>query len=101
MTTGDLQMPKNSLKKINSVLTKNPDVIGFFDEFSPQNTANTQRLWSLTRPVIRKNTTRLRANTFGFYVIQGQNTIDFKENSRKESIIEFLTQIRTLNLMGG
>jgi len=40
MTTGDLQIPKNS-KKINSVLTKNPDVIGFFDEFSPQSTANT------------------------------------------------------------
>jgi hypothetical protein len=44
-------------------MKKKPDIIGFLDEFSPQNTANTQRLWSLTKPVITKNTSRLRANS--------------------------------------
>jgi putative transposase len=81
-------------------LTKNPDIIGFFDEFSPQSTANTQKLWSLTKPVISKNTTRQRANTFGFYAIKGQSTIDFKEHSRKEDITQFLKQIRTINPYG-
>lgn len=42
----------------------------------------------------------LRANTFGFYAIKGHSTIDFKEKSRKEDIIEFLKLIRTLNPYG-
>jgi putative transposase len=57
-------------------------------------------LWSTTKPVISKNTTRLRANTFGFYAIKGHSTIDFKENSKKEDIIQFLKQIRILNPYG-
>jgi putative transposase len=85
---------------LNESLSKNPDVIGFFDEFSPQNTANTQRLWSLTKPVISKNSTKLKANTFGFYAIHGQSTIDFKDHSKKEDVIEFLKLIRAVNPYG-
>lgn len=81
-------------------LSRNPTIVGFFDEFSPQNTANTQRVWSLTKPLIKKNTTRLRANTFGFYAIKGESVIDFKERSRKEDITEFIYQIRKFNLKG-
>jgi hypothetical protein len=58
---------------------------------------NTQRLWSTTKPIVTKNTTRLRANTFGVYAIKGHSTIDFKENSKKEDITEFIKQIRTIN----
>jgi putative transposase len=36
----------------------------------------------------------------GFYAINGQSTINFKEHSRKEDIIEFLKQIRTVNPYG-
>ena len=61
---------------------------------------HTQRLWSLTKPIITKNTTRLRANTFGFYAIKGQNTIDFKDHTKKEDIIEFLKLIRAVNPYG-
>ena len=64
-------------------------VLGFFDECSPQTTANTQRLWSFGKPKIRKNTTKIRANTFGFYPLNGNSVIDFKENSKKESVCEF------------
>ena len=72
-------------------------VIGFFDETSPQTTSNTQRLWSFTKPTIYKNTTRIRANSFGFYALNGNSIIDFKENSKKESVIEFLSEIKSNN----
>ena len=44
-----------------------------------------------------KNTTKYKANTFGFYSINGEAVVDFKENSRKESICEFLRKIRENN----
>ena len=65
-------------------------VIGFFDEPSLQTKSNTQRLWSFTKPTIYKNTTRLWANSFGFYALNGNLVIDFKENLKKESVCEFL-----------
>jgi len=72
-------------------------VIGFLDETSPQTTANSQKLWSFTRPVITKNTTKLRANTFGFYALNGTSVIDFREHSRKEDVCAFLGRIRKEN----
>ncbi|MHC1567562.1 MAG: transposase [Candidatus Syntropharchaeia archaeon] len=36
----------------------------------------------------------MRANAFGFYAINGESVIDFKENSKKESVCEFLGKIR-------
>ena len=78
----------------------NPSTIGFFDESSPQTTANTQRLWSLTKPTVKKNTNRLRANAFGFYAVLGSSVVDFKEKSRKEYVVEFLEKIRKYNPKG-
>jgi len=39
----------------------------------------------------------MRANTFGFYAINGESLVDFKENSKKESVCEFLEKIREKN----
>ena len=64
-------------------------IIGFFDESSPQTTANTQRMWSFRKPTIYKNTTKLKANSFGFYALNGNSVIDFKERSKKEYVCEF------------
>jgi len=72
-------------------------VIGFLDETSPQTTANSRRLWSFTRPVITKNTTKLRANTFGFYALNGTSVVDFREHSRKEDVCAFLGRIQEAN----
>lgn len=72
-------------------------VIGFLDETSPQTTSNTQRLWSFTKPTIYKNTTRIRSNSFGFYALNGNSVIQFKKDSKKESVIEFLGEIRYNN----
>jgi len=75
-------------------------LLGFMDECRPQTESNTQRVWSFGKPEIRKNTTRYKANTFGFYAPAGESLIGFKENSRKESVCEFLEEIREKNSEG-
>ena len=72
-------------------------IIGFFDESAPQTTANTLRLWSFKKPVIRKNKTKLRANTFGFYAFKGKSTVNTFTNSKQESVMDFLREIRHNN----
>lgn len=39
----------------------------------------------------------MKANTFGFYPINGIPVIDFKEHSKKEDVCEFLRKIRESN----
>ena len=39
----------------------------------------------------------MRANTFGFYAINGESVVDFKGDSKKESVCEFLEKIREKN----
>ena len=72
-------------------------IISFMDESSPQTTANTQRLWSFGKPVIYKNTDKIKANAFGCYMLNGTSVIDFKEHSKKEDVGEFLITIREKN----
>jgi putative transposase len=54
-------------------------------------------LWSFTKPIICKNTTNLRANSFGFYALNGNSVIDFKEHSKKEDVCDFLKEIKSKN----
>jgi len=89
-------MPRRCLKKLPKI--DQDTVIGFLDETSPQTTANTQRIWSFGKPTICKNTTKLRANTFGFYALNGTSTIDFEPNSKKESVCDFLITIWKANV---
>jgi putative transposase len=70
------------------------------DESSPQTTANTQRLLSFQKPVIYKNTTKYKANAFGFYALNGVSVIDFKDHSKKEDVCEFFREIRSNNPEG-
>ena len=55
------------------------------------------RLWGFQKPEFIKNTTRLKANAFGFYALNGRSVVDFKEHSKKEDVIEFLYKIRINN----
>jgi transposase len=71
--------------------------IGFIDESSPQTTANTVRFWHFGHGDIVKNTSKYKSNTIGFYAIYGVSAIDFLSDSKKESIIAFLPQIREAN----
>ena len=71
--------------------------IGFIDETSPQNTANTVRVWSFDKPRIIKNTTKFKTNTIGFYAIKGESVKAFLDNSKAPSIGRFLEKIREAN----
>lgn len=55
------------------------------------------RLWSFHKPEIVKDTSKYRANTFGFYSINGNSVVDFQDHSRKENIVAFLKKIRDHN----
>ena len=72
-------------------------VLGFFDETSPQTTANTQRLWYFKKHRIIKNTSKFRANTFGIYSPNGNSTLIFREHSKKEDVCEVLEEFVDAN----
>ena len=67
------------------------------DETAPQTTANTAKVWSYTKPTISKNTSKIRANTIGFYPIKGNRVIAFLEDSKTDSMKGFLKQIKREN----
>jgi transposase len=71
--------------------------IGFMDESSPQTKANTVRVWSFGKPKITKNTSKIKANTAGYYAILGNSIERILENSKKESIKNFLIEIKNAN----
>jgi transposase len=99
----DYRKPDNAegiLKEsIKEVVKELPDdtIIGFMDEARPQTTDNRQRVWSFGKPKVKKNITKYRANTFGFYSINGKPVVDFKENSKIPSMRDFLRRIRDRN----
>src|SRR5512135_2245834 len=79
-------------------MTTDEIVLGFLDETSPQNRANTVRVWSFeASPMLDKNTLHFKSNTIGFYAIQGVSVQNFLPNSKEESIIGFLQQVRAAN----
>ncbi|MFB6284060.1 MAG: IS630 family transposase, partial [Halobacteria archaeon] len=87
-------MPKKGLKKLGKAYTEVEDpVIGFFDETSPQTTSNTVRVWGKGKTTTVKNTTLYRANTFGFYPLNGTPVVSFQERSKQENVIDFLEKV--------
>jgi len=83
-----LKTQQISLKKLDETI-EGEDIIGFLDESSPQTTANTQKMLSFNKPEIYKNTSKLKANTFGFYALNGASVVDFMENSKKRGYVNF------------
>ncbi len=99
----DYRRPENALELLrqsieNAVKNASKDtILGFLDEASPQTTDNKQRFWSFDKPRIIKNTTKYRANTFGFYSMNGHSVVDFKDRSTSPYLCEFLRLIRDKN----
>jgi putative transposase len=71
-------------------------VIGFLDESSSQ-TNNSTRLWGFNKPTVIKNTTRLKANTMGFYAINGNSLVQIKEDSKTDNFCSFLYEVKQEN----
>lgn len=72
-------------------------VIGFLDETSPQNRANTARVLSFGKPKIFKNMDKMKVNTMGYYSVNGRSVISFPGDSRWESIISFIRKVKKNN----
>jgi len=72
-------------------------VFGFLDEYSPQTTANTQRLWSFDHPPLVKNSTKILANTSDILAVNGTSIIAFRERSKQEDIREVLREYQRAN----
>lgn len=72
-------------------------VIGFQDESSPQTTSNTVRLWSPRKPMIVKNTAKIKANASGFFAMNGTSVIEFPSSSKKDDMCMFLESVRRWN----
>lgn len=45
-----------------------------------------------------KNTTKLKANSFGFYALNRNTVIDLKERSTKENVCSFLLSVKNSNM---
>ncbi len=79
-------------------INKDDIALGFLDEASPQNRANTVRLWSFeASPTVDKNTTHFKSNKIKFYAIQGVSVQGFLANSKEDAIVDFLKQIKAVN----
>lgn len=81
----------------NKAIKQEEIAIGFLDEASPQNKANTVRVWSFGKIEIKKNTTHLKTNCAAFYTIKGNDYIKFMLKSKKENICELLQEIKDKN----
>jgi transposase len=94
-----------SLRKLDDLEAQEPQearqtqdvMVGFLDECSPQSCANTVRVYSFGKAINVKDTTKYRANTFGFYAPYGTSIVGIMENSKKESVCSFLEDIKRSN----
>jgi len=102
----DYRRPENARELLTKALEEAAEnitgdcVIGFLDQAAPQTTDNRQRFWSFEKPRMIKNTTKYRANTFGFYPINGREVVEFMERSTSEYVRAFLRLIREKNPVG-
>jgi len=71
--------------------------IGYVDEASPQNKANSGKGWCVTKPVMQANSAKIKVSTIGFYALHGQSCLDFIADSKENSIVNFLKEIRKVN----
>ena len=86
-----------SLEKLQDIEIEENVLVGFLDECGPQSSANTVRFWSFGKALVVKDTSKYRANTFGFYAPFGRSVVGFKEDSKKESVCSFLEDIEASN----
>ncbi|OQA82438.1 MAG: Integrase core domain protein [Microgenomates group bacterium ADurb.Bin238] len=87
----------DALRKLDDLEAEDDFIVGFLDECSPQTAANTVRRWAFEKPIIVRDTTKYKANTFGFYALGGVSVVEFKENSKKENVCSFLEEVRANN----
>ena len=87
----------DALGKLDDLEAEDNFIVGFLDECSPQTDANTVKRWAFEKPTVVRDTTKYKANTFGFYALGGVSVIEFLENSKKENVCRFLEEVKVNN----
>lgn len=90
------QLLKDSIAEAMAGVPQN-SVVGFFDEAAPQTTDNRQRFWSFGKPRRVRNTSKYKANTFGFYPVNGQEALEFMPDGKAGSVREFFRTVADRN----
>jgi len=92
----------NENMTITNLETNEPLLIFSYDETSQQFTANNVRVWSLTKPRMIKNTTKVKNSAVGAYSLttNGVDIINFIENSKAETLATTLDLLRKNNPTG-
>jgi transposase len=81
----------------DDVCTDGGTVIGFFDASKPQPYDNSRRVWYVDDPHIERPLVKTEDSAVGFYALNGESYVTFKETEEKERICEVLEQIREQN----
>ena len=81
----------------DDVCTDGGTVLGFFDASQPQPYDNSRRVWYVDDPHIERPLVKTEDSAVGFYALNGQSVVSWKETEEKERICEVLAAIREQN----
>ncbi|MFC6767630.1 IS630 family transposase [Natrinema soli] len=81
----------------DNICTDGGTVLGFFDASKPQPYDNSRRVWYVDDPHIERPLVKTEDSAVGFYALNGESLITFKETEKKERICEVLEGIREQN----
>jgi len=78
----------------DDICTDGGTVFGFFDASKPQPYDNSRRVWYVDNPHIERPPVKTEDSAIGFYTLNGESVVTFKETEEKERICEVLEKIR-------
>ncbi len=81
----------------DNVCTDGGTVLGFFDASKPQPNDNSRRVWYVDDPHIERPLVKTDDSAVGFYALNGESLVTFKETEKKERICEVLEKVREQN----
>ena len=81
----------------DDVCTDGGTVLGFFDASKPQPYDNSRRVWYVDDPHVERPLIKTDDSAVGFYALNGESVVTFKETEEKERICEVLERVREQN----
>ena len=81
----------------HDVCTDGGTVLGLFDASQPQPYDNSRRVWYVDDPYVERPLVKTEDSAVGFYALNGESTVRWKETEEKERICEVLEAVREQN----
>ncbi|CCC41343.1 IS630-like element ISHwa7 family transposase [Haloquadratum walsbyi] len=81
----------------DDVCTDGGTVLGFFDASQPQPYDNSRRVWYVDDPHVERPLVKTEESAVGFYALNGESMVRWKETEKKERICEVLEAVREQN----